>query len=726
MKKKLNIRLIIIAAYFIAAALMLPAQPPVGEFSFLHVSDSHVSYSFEMPQQWDNLRSYACISTIKNLGNVEMPAYKTTAPAPSFIIHTGDVSEFGFAGVTQQIVKEYFKGFKGEFYYVPGNHDNTWVSDMAYMRKKYGGMNYSFDYGGCHFIGLSSATLHDPVPSFGREVILFVQNDLKKVNPQTPVFVFFHHPLDSNEFCSPYDPARLVDCLRGHNIALILDGHGHQAVKHNFWGLDGIEGGSPFAAGKAGTEGFNIVYVKNNELYAAYKLCSETSATKALVQKKIFPSEPYPEIIVRSPSEDLIVGDGYLPLDIEYHAHAAPAVKASFILDDETTGELNIKNSRIHGNVAVGSLCNGVHHMRVNITDASEKKFEKNLQFIVDKPLAPKMGQGKWRFRMNGASKAAPLVHGGVVYAGSNDGFFYAVNAETGELKWSFDAGAEILASAAAWQNLILFGAGDGKFYALTPAKEVKWTYDVGVAIYSSPVVDENGTVYFGTNDARLIALDAASGKPVWTNSDARLCVESQPFVRGDRVYFGAWDGYLYCLNRKDGKMIWKKPGPQNQSRVNTYYAPADNGPAAADAAIYLTDRGYIAGQYALDGSYVKTLDEKCSALALSADGNALYLRRLGEPVKKIKADTGADIWESKVTAGRIPVSPMEKDGVLYVCADSGRLYALDAQSGAVRWEYQVTPKLYVMSGVAVAGDKIVYTTDMDGVITAIEPWREK
>lgn len=725
MNKKLNMSLIIIASYFIAAVLLLSAQTPIGEFSFLHLSDSHISYSYEMPQQWDNLRSYECISTIKNLGKTALVPFNVTAPAPSFIIHSGDLTEFGFAGVTQKIVSEYFKGFKGAFYYVPGNHDNTWVSDMDYLRKNYGGMNYSFDYGGCHFIGLSSATLHDPVPSFGREAVLFVQNDLKKVNPLTPVFVFFHHPLDSSEFCSKYDPARIVDSLRGHNIALLMDGHGHQAVRHNFWGLDGIEGGSPFSAGRTKNDGFNIVYVKNNELFAAYKLCSETTASKALVQKKLIPAEPYPEIIVRSPSEDLIVGEGYLPLDVEFHALAVPAAKSTFIVDDETTGALSITGSRIYGNISVAPFCNGAHYMRIYITDAAGKTFEKSLQFIVDKPLEPKMGHLKWRYRMNGASKATPLVLGGAVYAGSNDGVFYAVNVESGELNWSFDAGAEILSSAAAWKNLILFGAGNGKFHALTPAGDLKWTYDAGAAVYSSPVVDENGVVYFGTNDARLIALDATTGKFLWANSDARQSVESQPCVKGDRVYFGAWDGYLYCLSRKDGKMIWKKPGPKNQSRVNTYYAPADNGPAASDDAIYLTDRGYVAGRYNLDGSYVKTLDEKCSALSLSADGNALYLRRLGAPVKKINAATSADIWESKVTAGRIPVSPMEKDGVLYVCANSGRLYALDSQTGAVRWEFQVTPKLYVMSGVAVSDD-IVFTTDMDGTITAIEPWREK
>ncbi len=49
-------------------------------------------------------------------------------------------------------------------------------------------------------------------------------------------------------------------------------------------------------------------------------------------------------------------------------------------------------------------------------------------------------GQLKWRFHANGPVRFAPLVSGGQLYFGADDGYFYCLNAENGTLKWSFRA----------------------------------------------------------------------------------------------------------------------------------------------------------------------------------------------------------------------------------------------------------------------------------------------
>ncbi len=267
-----------------------------------------------------------------------------------------------------------------------------------------------------------------------------------------------------------------------------------------------------------------------------------------------------------------------------------------------------------------------------------------------------------------------------------------------------------------------MFGAADGQFHGLTLDGKPKWSHRSDAAVFSSSVVDEQGVVYFGNNAAQVTALRAEDGAVVWKNSDAKFSVESVPYVRGGRVYYGAWDGYVYCVDAKSGATVWKKPGPKNQARVNTYYAPADNGPvAAADGQVFVCDRGQTAGRYAADGTYQKTLSEDCWAVGLAADGGGLYLRGSKAPVKKVDFD-GKDLWQSGVTGGRIPVSPTEKDGKVYVVTNSGRLSALDAKTGATLWEYQVTPDLYVMSGVGVNDKGVAYTTGLDGVVTAIAP----
>ena len=695
------------------------SRQPIQNFSFLHVSDIHVSPFFSMPADMESQRSYSTISKIKNLGEVLLTPYNVLAPKPSFIIVAGDMTEFSFPGVTWQVLAKYFEGITAPIYYTMGNHDNTWVADTEMFRKLYGGLHYSFNHGGCHFIGLSSATIQDPVPSFGEEAVLFLKNDLKKITPSIPVFVFVHHPLDGKEFCSRYDVDRIIDCLRGYNVVLIMDGHGHEVVHHNFWGLDGVEGGAPFDGKDPAKGGYNIICIKDREIFVAYKNKNEAEATREVLRKKIPDRLPYPIITIYSPGENEIIKGESLTLHAAISEEVRSLSRASYSIDDENIGTIPYTGYEARIALPKHDLCNGAHFIRFTFKDAEGKEYNKARAFFIENPKGEKMGLSRWRFQMAGASKATPLYHQGAIYVGSNDGYLYALDAENGTLKWKFPAGAEILCSATVWNDKILFGAGNGKFFAVNPLGKEVWTFDAQAAIYSSPVVDNKGVVYFGTNEAKLFAVDTEKGKLVWKNEDARFSIESKPFVTDDSVYFGSWDGYLYCVNKSDGKLKWKAPGPKNQERVNTYYAPADNGPVVSSGKIFLTDRGYVAGAYELGGSYIKTLDTSCSALSLSENNQALYLRFLKNPVRKIDLN-GNLLWNSTVVGGRIPVSPLERNGIVYVCSNSGRLYALHADNGSLLWEYQATPKLYVMSRVEVAGNT-VYTTGMDGLVTAIQ-----
>jgi len=716
-----SVILVLIPFVALAAAPEDAASTPAREFSFVHLSDIHVSPAFDMPTDFQKLRSFACVSTLKDLGSVALEPYGIAAPKPSFAIATGDIAEFSFPGVTWEVVDRYFEGFPGRVYMVPGNHDNTWVATPGEFRKRFGGLNYSFDTHGCHFIGLCDSTLQDPVPSFGEEVVQFLERDLEKVGPTTPVFVFFHHPLNGGEFASRFDVDRILDVMRPYNIVLTLDGHGHSAVRHDFYQLDGIEGGSPFSR-NPGSEGYNIVYVHGDRLMAAYRKCSEEAATKGLIERRIPERSTYPDIAIQSPASGSKVGGAELNIEATIKGFSGEIAAARYSLDDDMKGDLKYGNGKASGGVDVSGLLTGAHFLRVEFVEADGGEFTRSVAFYVE-PSEGKVGaKALWRQPLGGASKATPLIMDGTVYLGANDGKFHAVDAKTGAVKWTFDAGGEILTSAATLDGLVFFGAADGRFHALnTDGKEV-WSYGTDAAIFSSPVVDAGTkSIYFGTNAARLVALNAKDGKPLWVNSDARFSVESKPFLQGGKVYYGAWDGYVYCVDAKTGTTLWKKPGPKNQARVITYYGPADDGPAVApDGKVFICDRGYVAGRYSPAGDYEKTIAESVSALSLSADGKALYLRGLKEPLSKVDLD-GTPIWKSSAHAGRIPVGPTVRDGKVYICSNTGRLTCLDDKTGATLWEYQVTPQLFVMAGLAVEKG-IVYAVGMDGVLTSIAP----
>jgi len=689
----------------------------IKNFSFLHVSDTHVSPFFEMPEDFSKLRSYGCIRTIKDLNEVYMEPYNISVPKPSLVIVSGDICEFSVPGVTWEVNQKYYEGIDMPVYYIAGNHDNTWVSAASKFRDLYGGLNYSFDYGGCHFIGLNSATIQEPIQSFDEVTVNFLKKDLKKVDPRTPVFMYFHHPLYGGGFASKYDCDRILDLIRDHNVVLLMDGHGHSAIKHVYPGVDGVEGGSTFGDDPSKV-GFNIVNIKDNKLYVAYKQSDNDNATKGLLEKELTEKSDYVKIAFASPKENEVIKKGNIQLRVGVSTSLSGLTGSSYELDDEHTGEMSQAGSHLIAEVDIDDLCNGAHFIRVKFT-IDGREYQKSISFFVDKPGREDMGVAKWRYKMAGSSQSTPLIFNNTVYAGSNDGLLYAVNEEDGELEWTFNAGAEIISSPAVYQNLILFGAGNGEFYALTTMGKVKWSYDARAPVYSSPAVDEAGVVYFGNNKAELTALDADMGDVIWINKDARFSVESKPFATDKNVYFGSWDGYLYSVDKKSGETVWKKFGPKNieLETNNRYYGPADNGPLVTSDTVYITDRGYIAGIYLLDGTYEKAISKTCSAIGFSEDKTSLYLRSTSQPLSKTDLD-GNVLWESSAVLGRFPVTPLEKDGKVFVCNNTGMFNAIDAETGKVLWRYQVTPKLYVMSGLSV-NDGVVYTTGMDGYITA-------
>jgi outer membrane protein assembly factor BamB len=160
-------------------------------------------------------------------------------------------------------------------------------------------------------------------------------------------------------------------------------------------------------------------------------------------------------------------------------------------------------------------------------------------------------GRKKWDYPTSKSwVVGTPAVRDGVVYVGTSDSArFLALDARTGRLRFNFDAKAYMFSSAAVAGGLVYVGDHNGKLYAIdAKTGTLAWEFrteaskadpqkilnpdgslnrdsftpvfgdfqdmyvdffrftSVG-AILSSPVVDR-GTVYFGSTDGTLYALD--------------------------------------------------------------------------------------------------------------------------------------------------------------------------------------------------------------------------
>src|SRR5262249_59289792 len=131
------------------------------------------------------------------------------------------------------------------------------------------------------------------------------------------------------------------------------------------------------------------------------------------------------------------------------------------------------------------------------------------------------------------------------------------------EIRWKFKAMDGIEGTATIVNGTVYVGSLDEHLYALDLAGgRVKWTYGTDAAkgtkvgpIRTSPSV-RDGLLYLRDADGMFHCVDAATGTKRWT-FDTGAEITSAASFAGDTVLFGCRDENLYCLS-KDGKERWK------------------------------------------------------------------------------------------------------------------------------------------------------------------------
>jgi outer membrane protein assembly factor BamB len=90
-------------------------------------------------------------------------------------------------------------------------------------------------------------------------------------------------------------------------------------------------------------------------------------------------------------------------------------------------------------------------------------------------------------------------------------------------------------------------------------SKKLLWEYtpkDRQFPFYASAAIAD-GKVVPGGRDTMVHALEAKTGKPLWTFT-TRARVESPPAIAGGRVFVGSNDGRVYGLDLASGKKVWE------------------------------------------------------------------------------------------------------------------------------------------------------------------------
>ena len=290
----------------------------------------------------------------------------------------------------------------------------------------------------------------------------------------------------------------------------------------------------------------------------------------------------------------------------------------------------------------------------------------------------------------------------GIVYAGDDNGYTYAVNALTGKLIWAHYGwnmnmsnplvdGDRVFVSTGNpyfnYEKTMQYvngkrterGPGLNTIYALDrkSGKEI-WSYHTPGEIMPTPV-DIDGFLYVGTGDGHVYKLNAESGKLTW-KSDIQSFVSMSSPVAGDGYIFlgGTYPNYFYAVDQATGKVAWKVNIPALVATGISDCTPAyASGIVVQEATI---ESGDIANPVA----------------------NVLLA---------IDARTGNILWQHRMANGPVPpamktATPMIDRGVVYEGSPvSGNYHAFDLKTGHELWSVhlgsQIRAGAAILNGVA-------------------------
>jgi len=181
---------------------------------------------------------------------------------------------------------------------------------------------------------------------------------------------------------------------------------------------------------------------------------------------------------------------------------------------------------------------------------------------------------------------------------------------------------------------------------------------------------------------AGLAAWEIATGRPRW-RYPARVQV-GVPFVGGQRVYCG--DGHeIVALDLDSGRPLWRFAGTPD---TLASYAPAGVG----DQVFAGPGDGRLYALSIADGTPLWVVDRREDwqyLRQLHCSGDLLVAGSYQEALYGLEIRDGRECWVFH--AGNFINSHHVADGTAYLWSPTGWVYAIDAQSGQVRWRHRTT-----------------------------------
>ena len=240
----------------------------------------------------------------------------------------------------------------------------------------------------------------------------------------------------------------------------------------------------------------------------------------------------------------------------------------------------------------------------------------------------------------------------------------------------------------------LYFGSVDGVVYALdVTTRDTLWRFSAGGKIWSTPAIDD-GTLYVGSFDKKLYALNADDGSKRWEPFATEGAIVAAPVVYNNAIYFGSLDRHIYALDAATGALEWRFSADKwfwtkVVAADNLIYAPC------LDGKVYVlnAETGDKVTEFDL-GSPISSSPVLVENLVIVAteEGRVYSLDATNQKQRLL-----ANVVELAGEALLIRSPLFASEGIVFVHAQTEKhgslLYALNAVTGIDLWRYPVSSK---------------------------------
>jgi len=248
--------------------------------------------------------------------------------------------------------------------------------------------------------------------------------------------------------------------------------------------------------------------------------------------------------------------------------------------------------------------------------------------------------------------------------------------------------------------------------------------FHTGNAIFSTPIIDTNDNIYVGSADHIFYAFDPHTGKELWRDKHGEIVDSAGCVGKDGSIYIASGDGRVHAYT-PDGKKMWinniLKNRVKEQFTFSSNYWFEANIVFGPDGALYVANDDFFLYKMTPDGKIIwgyRTGFMVWSAASFWKDGT-VYIAGFDHLLYALDMDTGELKWKSDTKGSLVGSPAIAENGTIYQTSFNGNVFAMCHKTGAIRW--QVETGSHVYASVAISPEDIIYVGSTNGTFYAIE-----